>query len=181
MHPPLDAAKLYDIKKALEYYQHEVHPEDLKPDDFTWLLDFVGALLKYVEYQKGVIFDQTDSLRELGVSMNTLKKEVGTFMRKRKASSEIQGGEARSKRGLAEEVTGEDSENEGGRSKRVKGEFDTDGGSQKRSRSEDSEDEGKKSKRMRRSGSKSDAGRPKRSHGEETEDEGGKSKRRRRA
>jgi hypothetical protein len=161
MPPLLDAARLYDIKKALKYYQYEVDVEDLKPNDFQWLLEFVGALLKYVEYQKGIIFEQTDSLRELGVSMDILKKEVGTFMRKRKASGEIEGGEIRSKR--------------------VKGGFDNDRGSQKRSRSEDSEDEGGKSKRMRRSRPKNDAGRPKRSHGEETEDEGGKSRRRRRA
>ncbi|KAF2259106.1 hypothetical protein CC78DRAFT_592910 [Lojkania enalia] len=97
MPPPLDPARLYDIKKALDYYQYEVEIEDLKANDFKWLLEFVGALLKYVEYQKGIIFEQTDSLRELGVSMDTLKKEVGTFMRNRKAS-EIEGGEVRSKR-----------------------------------------------------------------------------------
>lgn len=51
-------------------------------------------------------------MRELGVSMDTLKKEVGTFMRKKKASGEAEGGEVRSKR--------------------VKGGFDTGGGSQKR-------------------------------------------------
>ncbi|KAF2176493.1 hypothetical protein K469DRAFT_698453 [Zopfia rhizophila CBS 207.26] len=161
MSPPLNPAELYDIKKALKYYQYDVEEEDLKANDFKWLLQFVGALLKYVEYQKGIIFEQADGLRELGVSMDTLKKEVGAFMRKRKASGEIEGGE--------------------GRSKRVKSGFDNDGGSQKRSRSEDSKDEGGRSKRMRRSESKNDAGRPKRSHGEETEDEGGKSKRRRRA
>jgi hypothetical protein len=190
MPPPLNAARLYDIKKALKYYQYEVDVEDLEANDFKWLLEFVEALLEYVEYQKGIIFEQTDSLTELGVSMDTLKKEVGTFMRKRKASGEIEGGEVRSKRvkggfdtngGSQKRSRSEDSEDEGGRTKRVKGGFDTNGGSQKRSRSEDSENEGGKSKRMRRSGSKNDAGRPKRSLGEETEDEGGKSKRRRRA
>ena len=60
--------------------------------------------------RRGIIFKQTDSLKELGVSMDALKKEVGTFMRKRKASGEIEGGE--------------------GRSKRVKGGFDNDGGPQ---------------------------------------------------
>ena len=91
MPPPLDAARLYDIKKALEYYQYKVDIEDLNPNDFKWLLEFVGAVLKYVKYQKGIIFNQTDSLRELGVSMDTLKKEVGTFMRKRKTSGEVEG------------------------------------------------------------------------------------------
>ncbi|KAF1952283.1 hypothetical protein CC80DRAFT_596653 [Byssothecium circinans] len=188
MPPLLSPARLYDIKKAFNYYQHEVEVKDLQASDFIWLLKFVGDLLQYVEHQKGIIFEQTDSLKELGVSMDTLKKEVGTFMRKRKASGEADGGEVRSKRvksgfnndsGSQKRARSEDSEDEGGRSKRVKGRFDTDGGSQKRSRSEDSEDEAGKSKRMRRSRSKNDAVQPKRSHEEETE-EGGKSKRRRR-
>ena len=37
-------------------------------------------------------------MRELGVSIDTLKKEVGTFIRKRKTSGKVEGGEARSKR-----------------------------------------------------------------------------------
>jgi len=171
MPPPLDSLKLYDIKKAFEYYKYEVEFKDLEANDVKWLIEFVGDLLRHVEHQKGIIYEQTKGLRDLGVSMDTLKKEVGTFMRKRKASSEAEGGELRSKR-VQSEFNNDSGSEDGGDG--------TDGGLQKRPRIDDSEDETGNSKRMRRSRSKSDTVRPKRSRAEETE-EGGKSKRRRRS
>ncbi|KAF1953262.1 hypothetical protein CC80DRAFT_507442 [Byssothecium circinans] len=118
MLPLLNAARLYNIRKALKYYQYKADVEDLKPNDFKWLLKFVRALLNF---------------RELRVSIDTLKKEVSTFIRKRKASSKINGGEVK---------LNEDSKDKGGRSKRVKGGFNNDRGSLKRSRGEDSKDKG---------------------------------------
>jgi hypothetical protein len=190
MSPPLDPARLYDIKKAFEYYQYDVEVEDLKPNDFKWLLEFVGALLKYVEYQKGIIFEQAGGLKELGVSMDTLRKEVGTFMRKRKASGEIEGGQGRSKRvkskfkndGGSQRSPSEDSEDGGIRLNGSRSEDSEDEGSRsKRSRSEDSEDGGGRSKKTRRSEPKDNASGPRRSYGGETENKGGKSKRQRKA
>jgi hypothetical protein len=144
----LDTETLDEIKKVFNIYQDEFDVKNLKPSDFKLILEFVGALVSLVEYQKSMIFDQTNNLRDLKASFDTLKNGSGNFMRKRKASDEVDCGEVRLKR--------------------VKG------GSQKRSRSEDSEGERRTSKRMRRYG---DSSRLKRSHREDTMDGGGESKR----
>jgi hypothetical protein len=151
----LDTETLDEIKKVFNIYQNEFDVKNLKPNDFKLILEFVGALVSLVEYQKSMIFDQTNNLRDLKASFDTLKKRSGNFMMKRKASDEVECGEVRSKR--------------------VNGGFDI---SQKRSRSEDSEGERGTSKRMRRYG---DSGRLKRSHREDTMDEGGESKRQKKA
>lgn len=99
-------------------------------------------------------------MSELGITKDTFKEHVGDFVKKRKASEDIEGEEDKSKR--------------------LKSVFSDVSGFQKRSRDDDGDDEAGRPKKARKTKSTIGSGRPKRSRGEEAENKNGELKRQKR-